>query len=249
MALVSGEIDDLKDELMTEERFWGMLAMNDSPAFDYGRDTLKEETIERWMDNHKMLPYKRFPLFTDQEWYRSTTNSPIVQVQGVLRSGVPTGACMKASIKIRESPSDDEEEVEEKDEEAGEDGDEKAAKKEESKPLRDPDASDDFLDDEPTEEETDDKAKKKKKKKDPDISLEDSTPSESEEEEDDKKGKKQEKKKERYEEVFDTCKRIHKYNRFNIHKPAFLKEITHDRSNYMVRVYLLTCQNLAATCT
>lgn len=249
IALVSGEIDDLKDEAMTEERFWGMLALNDSPAFDYGRDILKEQTMERWMDNNKMLPYKRFPLFADNEWYRSSRSQPIVQVQGVLRSGVPTGSCLKASIKIRESKSDDEEEEEEAAEEKEKEEEQK--KKEAKNPYDAAEGSDDFLDEDlvTDEEQEADKDKKKKKKKEPELSLSDSEPSESEEEEVDKNGKKVEKKREKHEQVFETCRKIYKHNKFNIHKPAFLKDLTHDRAGYMVRLYLLTCQNLSATCT
>jgi hypothetical protein len=38
---------------MTEEKFWGLLALNDEEVFDYGRDILKEGTYETTMK----LPY------------------------------------------------------------------------------------------------------------------------------------------------------------------------------------------------
>lgn len=43
---VTEEMEDLMEENMTEDKFWGMLAMNDDVAFDYGRDTLKENIYE-----------------------------------------------------------------------------------------------------------------------------------------------------------------------------------------------------------
>lgn len=98
---------------MTEERFWGMLALDDAPTIDYGRDTLKEETMERWVERLRLMAYKRYPLFLEPDWYGSSSSTPIVQVSGILRSGIPSGATIKAAIKIREST---EEELEEKDE-------------------------------------------------------------------------------------------------------------------------------------
>ena len=71
-------IEDVKIEKMTEERFWGMLALDDSPAFDYGRDVLKELTMEKWIDEQGLLPYKRYPLFTKNDWYRTGAMSPVV---------------------------------------------------------------------------------------------------------------------------------------------------------------------------
>ena len=50
---VTEEMDDLKEENMTEDKFWGMLAMNDDVAFDYGRATLTENNYEDIMQ----LPY------------------------------------------------------------------------------------------------------------------------------------------------------------------------------------------------
>ena len=86
---------------MTEERFWGMLALDDSPVFDYGRDVLKELTMERWINEQGLLPYKRYPLFGEGDWYKSGQMNNIVQVAGLLRSGFSTGASLKAGIKIR----------------------------------------------------------------------------------------------------------------------------------------------------
>ena len=55
---------------MTEERFWGMMALNDGPTIDYGRDTLKEETMERWIERLGLLSYRRYPLFLESDWYK-----------------------------------------------------------------------------------------------------------------------------------------------------------------------------------
>ena len=54
MMELSDEIEGLKEEDMTDSKFWGMLAMNDDEAFDYGRDSLKEGTYE----NQISLPYE-----------------------------------------------------------------------------------------------------------------------------------------------------------------------------------------------
>ena len=51
---VNEEIDDLNDQEMTEEKFWGMLADDDEEEFDYGRDVLKEGVYETYCK----LPYK-----------------------------------------------------------------------------------------------------------------------------------------------------------------------------------------------
>lgn len=32
---------------MTEEKFWGLMALNDEEGFDYGRDTLKDVIYEQ----------------------------------------------------------------------------------------------------------------------------------------------------------------------------------------------------------
>lgn len=50
---------------MTEEKFWGLMALNDEPQFDYGRDILKDLIYE----NIIKLPYKNIPLFTKTDWF------------------------------------------------------------------------------------------------------------------------------------------------------------------------------------
>jgi len=62
MMDVTEEMENLMEEAMTEEKFWGMLALDDDVvAFDYGRDILKEGTYETQMK----LPYEQMPLFTE----------------------------------------------------------------------------------------------------------------------------------------------------------------------------------------
>jgi len=46
MMSLTDEIDNLREENMTDDRFWGMLALDEDEAFDYGRDFLKEGTYE-----------------------------------------------------------------------------------------------------------------------------------------------------------------------------------------------------------
>lgn len=110
------EIGDLENEEMNDDRFWGLAALGSGPAFDYGRDILKDgENMEKFIDNNNLLPYKRFPLFAKSEWFKGPSPQNIVQVSGILRSGVPTGASLKGMIKIREAeeePTQDEKEEE-----------------------------------------------------------------------------------------------------------------------------------------
>ena len=63
-------IEEKMVEKMTEERFWGMMALNDGPTIDYGRDTLKEETMERWIERLGLLSYRRYPFFLESDWYK-----------------------------------------------------------------------------------------------------------------------------------------------------------------------------------
>jgi len=93
---------------MTEEKFWGLLALNDEEVFDYGRDILKEGTYETTME----LPYKQFPLFTKADWFKDAIQKPVVQVAGILRSGNLSGATLKGKIAVtlEDDPDGDEEE-------------------------------------------------------------------------------------------------------------------------------------------
>lgn len=109
MCEVTREIDDLKDEAMTEDKFWGLMALNDDEAFDYGRDTIKDGMYETKIT----LPYTQLPLFTAVDWYPSPIDKPIVQVAGLLRSGNLSGASIKASIEVQPAESSDEDSDEE----------------------------------------------------------------------------------------------------------------------------------------
>ena len=46
MMEITDEIEALRNENMDEDKFWGMLALNDEVQFDYGRNILKEGTYE-----------------------------------------------------------------------------------------------------------------------------------------------------------------------------------------------------------
>ena len=46
MMDIRDEIDYIQSEVMTEEKFWGLLALKPDDGFDYGRDILKEGTFE-----------------------------------------------------------------------------------------------------------------------------------------------------------------------------------------------------------
>lgn len=91
---------------MTDSKFWGMLALQDDEAFDYGRDFLKEGTYEGQIS----LPYEQLPLFLGAEWHKGSVQKPIVQVGGILRSGNLSGASIKALIKMTAASGDDEDE-------------------------------------------------------------------------------------------------------------------------------------------
>ena len=43
MLGITDEIDQLNAEAMTEEKFWGALALDEGNTFDYGRDVLTED--------------------------------------------------------------------------------------------------------------------------------------------------------------------------------------------------------------
>ena len=66
MMELNNEIDYLNDENMTDQKFWGMLALDqeDDEEFDYGRDVLKENNYDQVM----VLPYENVPLFNKSEW-------------------------------------------------------------------------------------------------------------------------------------------------------------------------------------
>jgi membrane protein involved in colicin uptake len=69
MMEITDKMQDLRDEKMDDQKFWGMLAMDDDDdAFDYGRDILKDGTYE----NHIKLPYEQLPLFTQADWFEGS---------------------------------------------------------------------------------------------------------------------------------------------------------------------------------
>lgn len=113
---VSEEMEDLQNENMTEETFWGLMALNDEEPFDYGRDYLKDVVYEQKM----VLPYQQLPLFVGPDWFGYGSDyRPIVQVGGILRSGELSGASIKAAVRIEHSDplkneKEEEEPVEEK---------------------------------------------------------------------------------------------------------------------------------------
>eukprot|EP00356_Strombidium_inclinatum_P008769 CAMPEP_0170506874 /NCGR_PEP_ID=MMETSP0208-20121228/56641_1 /TAXON_ID=197538 /ORGANISM="Strombidium inclinatum, Strain S3" /LENGTH=248 /DNA_ID=CAMNT_0010788695 /DNA_START=2589 /DNA_END=3335 /DNA_ORIENTATION=- len=95
MMSITDEMDDLREEEMTDQKFWGLLALDDEDdTFDYGRDVLKEGTYETVMT----LPYQQLPLFTKNDWFADSIQKPIVQVGGILRSGNLSGASIKGLI-------------------------------------------------------------------------------------------------------------------------------------------------------
>jgi len=53
MMDIRDSMEYLQQEQMTEQKFWGLLSLNDEEVFDYGRDILKEGTYESQLK----LPY------------------------------------------------------------------------------------------------------------------------------------------------------------------------------------------------
>jgi hypothetical protein len=82
---------------MTEQKFWGMVGQNGDDEFDYGRDAVRDGSYERLLQ----LPYKEMPLFLNAEWFQNFQANDLVQMGGILRSGVLSGASIKAEIKMR----------------------------------------------------------------------------------------------------------------------------------------------------
>ena len=68
------------------------------------------------------MPYQCIPLFLSPDWSGSSKPKKFIQVGGILRSGIVSGAYLKAKIKIsddaEEGSSDDE--FDEEDDEFGE---------------------------------------------------------------------------------------------------------------------------------
>lgn len=88
------EMDDLENEKMDEQKFWGLLMGDEDDEFDYGRDIVKEESLDKVL----FLPYQILPLFLEADWFNTYAEKEHVQVGGILRSGVLSGATMKAKI-------------------------------------------------------------------------------------------------------------------------------------------------------
>jgi hypothetical protein len=104
MIDIRDHIEYLNQEKMNDQKFWGLLSLNEDDAFDYGRDILKEGTYETEM----VLPYTQFPLFTKTDWFKDSIHKPIVQVAGILRSGNLSCATLKAKLIMEKVKEEDE---------------------------------------------------------------------------------------------------------------------------------------------
>lgn len=67
MMELQEEIDELMNEKMTKEKFWGMAGLDEELPFDYGRDIHKEESYDKII-NEKYLPYHLLPLYSKGDW-------------------------------------------------------------------------------------------------------------------------------------------------------------------------------------
>ena len=63
---IKEELEDLKNEKMSKEKFWGVSADDEDEDFDWGRDTLKEGNFEKFILSQ--IPYMEFSLFTKPKW-------------------------------------------------------------------------------------------------------------------------------------------------------------------------------------
>ena len=63
---IKEELEDLKNEKMSKEKFWGVGADDEDEDFDWGRDTLKEGNFEKSIIDQ--IPYEIFSLFTKPKW-------------------------------------------------------------------------------------------------------------------------------------------------------------------------------------
>jgi hypothetical protein len=115
MIDIRDAVEYLQQEEMNEQKFWGLLALNDEEVFDYGRDILKEGTYETIMK----LPYTQFPLFTKSDWFKDSIQKPISQVQGILRSGNLSGSSIKGKIQLINQEEEEEGEGDGSDKESG----------------------------------------------------------------------------------------------------------------------------------
>ena len=94
------EIEELENEEMTPQKFWGMIgAGDDEDDFDYGRDFLKGQGAS--FDKMLKLPYEEIRLFLKPDWFKTGREKEIVQVGGVLRSGILAQSVLKAAIEVQ----------------------------------------------------------------------------------------------------------------------------------------------------
>lgn len=67
MLSIRNRINELTDEKMSENKFWGY-ALDVGDGFEYGRDVMKEGNYESCL----ALPYVEFPMFTTP-WFGKKT--------------------------------------------------------------------------------------------------------------------------------------------------------------------------------
>ena len=66
---IRNQLNELSDERMNENKFWGYVLDGADNGFQYGRDIIKEGTYEAMLK----IPYNEFPLFTKPSWYGDKT--------------------------------------------------------------------------------------------------------------------------------------------------------------------------------
>ena len=88
---------------MTEQKFWGLAGIGDNEEFDYGRDVIRDGEYDRML----ILPYREMPLFLKAEWFQTYSANDLVSVSGILRSGLLSGASIKAEVTMKKIETND----------------------------------------------------------------------------------------------------------------------------------------------
>lgn len=91
MMELTEEIEHLDGEKMTEDKFWGLAALDEDEDFEYGRDFIKEGSYDALLKS----PYYKIPLFIEGNWFRGITEQRVFQVGGMLRGGLLSTASLK----------------------------------------------------------------------------------------------------------------------------------------------------------
>ena len=104
------KIDELDREEMTEQRFWGVvnaMAEYGSGGFEYNREIIHNQAYDRQLER-RFLPYENIPLFLpSKNSSYGGEEEIIVNVKGIMRSGLLAHARLKASLRLSQPMNHD----------------------------------------------------------------------------------------------------------------------------------------------